>query len=106
MLSEMLKTLRLKNNLTQKQVAEILNISRTTYSNYEQNAAEPNIETLIRLADHYHITVDSLLEHNVPYLLDKSLLSASQRQLVDKISKLTPEQCGHVDAYIQGLIQK
>ncbi len=106
MLSEKLKQLRAEHKLTQAQIANILNISRSTYNNYEQNVSEPNIETLIRLADHYHITVDSLLEHNVPYLLDKSLLSASQRQLVDKISKLTPEQCGHVDAYIQGLIQK
>lgn len=59
--SEKLKALRLKNGLTQDELGEKLYLSRTSISHYEQGKFEPNIETIIAVADLFNITTDELL---------------------------------------------
>lgn len=56
-----LKELRIKNNLTQTQVANKINISQRAYSFYETGQREPNIDTLIKLADIYNTSLDILV---------------------------------------------
>jgi transcriptional regulator with XRE-family HTH domain len=58
---EKLKALRLKNGLTQDELGEKLYLSRTSISYYEQGKIEPNIETIIAVADLFNITTDELL---------------------------------------------
>lgn len=58
---EKLKALRLKNGLTQDELGEKLYLSRTSISYYEQGKVEPNIETIIAVADLFNITTDELL---------------------------------------------
>lgn len=59
--SDRLKNLRIKRDLTQKQVAELLEINSRTYSSYENNEREPNSEMLIKLADCFSVTIDYLI---------------------------------------------
>ena len=59
--AEKLKRIRLKMNLTQKDVAEILGITRTAYANYEQGLREPDLLTLWKIADFFDVSVDYLL---------------------------------------------
>ena len=56
-----LKELRTAAGLTQKQMAAVLNIDRTTYVKYESGASEPTFNTLIRLAEHFNVTTDFIL---------------------------------------------
>lgn len=53
--------LRKFNGYTQWDVAEMINISRSTLSKYEQGVLEPNLENLIKLADLYKVSCDYLL---------------------------------------------
>ncbi len=99
-LNKQLKKLRTKS---QKETAKDLNIPYANYNKYETTNTMPDANTLIKLADYFHITIDSLLEHEVPYLLDKSVLTTEQNNLIDKIIQLNREQCMLVDAYIEGL---
>ena len=62
MFSEKLKKLRKKKRLTQEQLAEQIDVARTTYSSYEQGRREPDNETLIRIADFFNVSLDYLLE--------------------------------------------
>lgn len=57
-----LKTLRLEQGLTQKQVAEILHISRVDYNRYERLIRTMPIEMVEELADYYKVSIDYLLE--------------------------------------------
>ena len=59
--AEKLKRIRLKMNLTQKDIAKILGITRTAYANYEQGLREPNLLTLWKIADFFDVSVDYLL---------------------------------------------
>lgn len=98
-----LKKLRLENNFTQEEIAKIINKSAVAYGYYESGRNEPDLQTLIKLADLYHTTIDFIVEHEVPYLLDKSILNNEQNNLINKIIELNKEQCMLVDAYIEGL---
>jgi len=55
-----LKELRICENLTQEQLAEKLNISRVNYTRYETDAAKPDYETLLNIANFYNISLDEL----------------------------------------------
>ncbi|MBA4543434.1 MULTISPECIES: helix-turn-helix domain-containing protein [Thermoactinomyces] len=55
-----LKALRNKAKLSQKDLAEKLGINRVTYSQYEVNRREPDIDTLQKIADFYEISLDYL----------------------------------------------
>ena len=62
MIGQQLKMLRELNNLTQRQVAEILNIDRSTYSYYELGKTRPDIYMITKLARVYNVSTDYLLE--------------------------------------------
>lgn len=58
---EVLKGLRIENNLTQKEIANIIDVSERTYSRYETGDREPKIDTLIKIAEYYKIPIDILV---------------------------------------------
>jgi transcriptional regulator with XRE-family HTH domain len=61
---EILLELRLKNNLTQKEVAKQLGVSRTTYQAYELGSREPKIEIIEKLATFFNVPIDKLLDNS------------------------------------------
>lgn len=64
MFAEKLKEARKNKKLSQEQVAEILNISRSNISKYENGNLEPTIQTLKEFCRLYEISSDYLLDLN------------------------------------------
>lgn len=60
-LGEKLRELREYYCVSQAQVAQSLNIDRSTYSNYELDRTQPNLENLVRLARLFGVPKGSLL---------------------------------------------
>lgn len=58
---ERIKELRQDNDLTQKEVAEILKIAQTTYSQYELYKRPMPIECLMILCKFYGVSADYIL---------------------------------------------
>lgn len=56
-----IRDLREDHDLTQKQIAEILNMSQTGYSKYETGENDLPSVILIKLADYYNTSIDYLL---------------------------------------------
>ena len=56
-----LKSLREQNELTQDQVALLLNCKRNTYSQYENGKRQIPLDALIKLSRFYQTSVDYLL---------------------------------------------
>lgn len=56
-----LRDLREDADRKQKELAELLNVSQTTYSRYESGALDIPSAALIKLADYYQVTVDYIL---------------------------------------------
>ena len=59
--SERLKELRADRNLTQKQVAEGVDMSQMAYQKYEYGTREPAYQKLIALADYFDVSLDYLV---------------------------------------------
>ena len=68
-----LKKLRKYKNLSQAALSEQLLLKRSTLSAYENGTAEPNITTLMRIADHFKISLDRLLRQDITRLTDFEL---------------------------------
>ena len=62
-----LKETRKGRNLTQKQVAEMLNVVESCYANWEQGRAQPSIEHLRQLAIILDVSLDELVGHDFAY---------------------------------------
>lgn len=95
----MLKMLREKHNLSQKEVALVISKSPQAYSLYEQGKREPDIATLMKLADYYKITVDELLNHVPIKRKDRACstnaapeprLLLEEQQLIHRYRQLNP----------------
>jgi len=56
-----LANLRREHNLTQNDIADRLSISAQAVSKWENDLTSPDIDTLLKLADIFDITVDELL---------------------------------------------
>jgi len=99
-----LKQLRMRKGESQKQIALNTNIPYANYNKYETTDTAPDISTLIKLADYFHTTVDYLIGHEVPYLINKSILTENQLEIFEMIQKLSDSNCNLVKAYLIGLL--
>ena len=59
--SENLRFLLEENNITQKQLASMINVAPSTVGNYIQGKTEPDLATLVALSDALNVSVDLLL---------------------------------------------
>ena len=56
-----LRDLREDKDLKQKDLAKVLQVHQTTYSDYELDRLNVPVQTLHRLADFYQVSIDYLL---------------------------------------------
>lgn len=56
-----IKRLRVQNNMTQEALAVRLNVTRQTVSGWENNRTQPDIETLMRIADVFSVEIEELI---------------------------------------------
>ena len=61
-----LRRLRKQNNLTQAELAEQIGIGQTAIANYENGKRFPDEKNLVKLADYFGATIDSLFGRNPP----------------------------------------
>lgn len=83
-LGERLKALRKEHRYTQEFLADYLNVTRPAIGNYEKGINEPPLQTLVKLADLYQISLDWLAGRtNVKY--NFNLESKENRDAIIKI---------------------
>ncbi len=56
-----IKELRTKFNKNQNDMAEMLHVNRTTLTKWETGKHNPDVETVLRLADYFNVSTDYLL---------------------------------------------
>lgn len=79
MIGNILKRLRKAKGASADEVAKFLGISRSGYTNYENELREPNINNLLKLAEYFGVTVDHLLGRD-------------DQQFVDDIKKVSDSE--------------
>lgn len=93
---ENLKKLREKTGTTQRQLAEAIGVSQQSVNKYENHNIEPDIETLVRIADYFAVSVDTVIGHAE----DDGELTENERLLLQKYRRLTPKRRAAVDALL------
>lgn len=56
-----LRKIRIKRKFTQQEVADFLNVSRSTYTYYETGKTEPSLENILKLSKLYKVSTDFLI---------------------------------------------
>lgn len=59
-----LKELRLENKLSQRVLGEKFNVCNQTVSFWETGSREPDLDTLLKIARFFDVTLESLLDEN------------------------------------------
>lgn len=78
--------------ITQKQLADILGLSRSAIYKYQEGKAEPNIETLIKIADYFDVSLDYLCGRQNKNLIFTDGLTKEKKELIDMIKSLNDDE--------------
>jgi transcriptional regulator with XRE-family HTH domain len=68
-----IKLLRKRHKHTQDEVANALDMKRSTISGYENEVAQPGIDVLIAFSKYYNIAIDTLIKENLSLLTENQL---------------------------------
>ncbi|EOH97085.1 hypothetical protein UAW_01567 [Enterococcus haemoperoxidus ATCC BAA-382] len=71
-IGDKIKEQRLKKELTQEQLSELLNVSRSTVSSWEVGRNYPDLETIVAISDLFGISLDNLLREDTEMTKDLS----------------------------------
>lgn len=87
-IGKQLKEARISSGLTQEEVAEKMNVSRQTISNWENEKTYPDIISVIALSDVYSISLDDLLKGDkkmIGHLEESTNIVKSNKKLIAAI---------------------
>lgn len=87
-----LRALRKQNGATQVTLAKYLGIDQTTYSGYETGKSCPDINTLVRLADYFDVSLDYLCGRQNKNLIFIDSLSDKKKELINMIKDLNDDE--------------
>jgi len=102
-----LRSLREERKINQQKIAMDLQISQASISKYEIGTAEPDISTILRLAEYFRVSTDYLLgksETKIP--MAKSDLTDAEIDHLISYQALSKSQKEKADAYIRGIIDE
>ena len=88
-IGQKLKDARVHSGLTQEVVAEKINVSRQTISNWENEKSYPDIISVIELSNLYCISLDDLLKGDskmIEHLEESTNVVKSNKKLIGAIS--------------------
>lgn len=87
LLGKRIKELRNKYKLTQSNLAERLGVTLSSIAAYENNSRQPSYEVLIKMADIFKVTIDSLLLDRSQDIVDVTGLSPEHIEQIQNLIK-------------------
>ena len=97
-----LKNLRQLAHKTQEEVANDLKIKKQTYQNYELKKREPDIQTLIQLANYFNVSIDYLCDrtwnNNINYIPEE------RKNIITQLLALSDAEFNEIAIYVKGYI--
>ncbi|HIS05458.1 MAG TPA: helix-turn-helix transcriptional regulator [Candidatus Fimenecus stercoravium] len=94
-LARQMRALRTVNHYTQQQIADILNIDRTTYTSYEISKNTPDVMLLDAFAKIFSVDIDFILHidtQNIDTLCDEVEAYEANNDDCSLVSKLSKEE--------------
>lgn len=94
-LGSRLRALRKGKRINQSTLGKILGVSKVSVSGYENGTREPDITSLIKLADYFNVTVDYLINRN------KLDINKNQPIMIFDSDKLTDNDLNEIMLFIE-----
>ena len=114
--------LRKQCDLTQKQIADTLNLDRSAYSYYETGKSNPPMDKMITLARIFNVSLDELMcvedrlaavkdgtsIYNTPHAIlnPVATLPKEEQDLILLYRSMSAPMCDDVIQYMRGLLSK
>lgn len=96
MISDRLRTLRQRNNWSQTDLANKLNITRSSVNAWEMGISVPATKTIVELASLFHVSADYLLGiSNTPEIINLENYADSEKQIIRELLDYFTEQHGN-----------
>lgn len=118
MIAKKLKELREQKDMSQAELASILDVAQQTVASWEKEKSSPNYDLLQKIADYFHVTTDELLGRDAPkngyYVNGETAEIANAlkegdgmlRVMFDTVRNLPPEKMREAANYIEYLKAK
>lgn len=105
-----LKQLRQAKGIRQLALAEAIGVSQQSINKYESHSVEPDIRTLIDMADYFGTSVDYLIGHtNLDRIIEPVTpfhLNAGEAHLVESWRQLSPREKESIHLIMENYLQK
>lgn len=109
MFKDVLRSLRIKNDMSQAELAGRLNLAKSTISMYESGAREPSLEILEGIADIFNVDMNTLTDsekyasrtlkenfhltnHEKQLIIAYRQQSPTAQSMIDKLLDINPQQ--------------
>lgn len=106
MIGNKIKKLREQKNLTQDQLAKLVNLSQQTIDHYEKGRAKPSIDTVSLFADVFSVSTDYLLDRTDDPSPHPKIETTGAQCTNDPLSELPPEARRSVEEFIDYIYKK
>jgi len=87
-----LKKLRTNKGISQQKLAEIIGVSQQSINKYENHNVEPDIFTLISLAEYFNTSIDYLVGRFDNQELSNFRLKESEKEMIKKYRALNDSE--------------
>ena len=102
--ASMLKYLREREHLSQRELATRLSMSPSAIGMYESGKRQPRFEDEEAIADFFNVDINTLRGRNVEeHLLDLYVANAKTQELFEIYRNLSPEKQSMLEAYVKFL---
>lgn len=99
-----LKILRQEKHISQKALADAIGVSQQSINKYENHNIEPDIDTLIRMADYFNTSVDYLIGYsNIRHKIEAVQsyeLNKKEGKILEQYRKLSLRQKQSIELII------
>lgn len=96
MLNETIAKLRKEKNISQEELANILNTSRQAISKWERGEAYPDIDKLKDLAIYFHVSIDYLLDYDVESISINNFIKRIKESFEQRVFNIDLDEIGLV----------
>lgn len=102
-----IRKLRTEKGFTQKEMAEMIGIPYSTYSNYENNNREPSLEQLNKIAKALNLTLQNLISPGsitTEVILDSDEMATLYLGIISNLEKMNAEGFRETEHYTRYLL--
>ncbi len=96
-----LREARKEKGLTQSEIAEAMNITKSTYCGYETGKRQPDVMKIKQISEILGIPADRLLQTGHE---DAQRVSAKEQSMIDLFRQMTPEEKAMAEIMLKSLL--